>query len=188
MKEILEVGGLTFEIRRSTRRKKYGLTVDRDGELVIHSPETAIIYIFYMLVKNKRVKLKNLNLTLLEKEPKRFYRIYIIGGIRMPFHKIDTQMIIEEKCKNDAEFKEAYNTVKKEYSIIREVVKARKELGLTQENLAKKIGVKQQVISRFEQEKHIPTLDSFIRILDGIGLEIVLQKKNEIKENYKIRT
>jgi predicted metal-dependent hydrolase len=43
MKEVLEVGGLTFEIRRSTRRKKYGLTVDRDGQLVIHSPETADI-------------------------------------------------------------------------------------------------------------------------------------------------
>lgn len=41
MKEILNVGGLTFEIRRSSRRKKYGLTVDRGGELVIHSPETA---------------------------------------------------------------------------------------------------------------------------------------------------
>jgi ribosome-binding protein aMBF1 (putative translation factor) len=97
----------------------------------------------------------------------------------MPFHKIDAQAIIKEKCNNDVDFKRAYDTVKKEYSIIREVVKTRKELGLTQENLAKKIGVKQQVISRFEQEKHIPTLDNFIRILDGIGLELVLQKKRE---------
>ncbi|HBV95854.1 MAG: hypothetical protein JL50_04350 [Peptococcaceae bacterium BICA1-7] len=101
----------------------------------------------------------------------------------MPFHKIDAQMIIEEKCKNDSNFKEAYATVKKEYCIIREVVRARKEMGLTQENLAKKIGVKQQVISRFEQEKHIPTLDNFIKILDGIGLELVLQKKNETRGN-----
>lgn len=97
----------------------------------------------------------------------------------MPFDKIDVQAIIKEKCNNDADFKRAYDAVKKEYSIIREVVKTRKELGLTQENLAKKIGVKQQVISRFEQEKHIPTLDNFIRILDGIGLELVLQKKRE---------
>lgn len=97
----------------------------------------------------------------------------------MPFHKIDTQAIIKEKCNNDVDFKRAYDTVKKEYSIIREVVKTRKELGLTQENLAKKIGVKQQVISRFEQEKHTPTLDNFIRILDGIGLELVLQNKRE---------
>ena len=39
MNETLEVGGLTFEVRRSSRRKTLGLTVDRGGELVIHCPE-----------------------------------------------------------------------------------------------------------------------------------------------------
>lgn len=39
MSETLEVGGLTFEVRRSLRRKTLGLTVDRGGELVIHAPE-----------------------------------------------------------------------------------------------------------------------------------------------------
>lgn len=38
MTESLEVGGLNFEVRRSSRRKTLGLTVDRGGELVIHSP------------------------------------------------------------------------------------------------------------------------------------------------------
>jgi hypothetical protein len=33
MNETLEVGGLTFEVRRSSRRKTLGLTVDRYGEL-----------------------------------------------------------------------------------------------------------------------------------------------------------
>ena len=33
MSETLEVGGLTFEVRRSLRRKTLGLTVDRGGEL-----------------------------------------------------------------------------------------------------------------------------------------------------------
>src|SRR4030095_9392657 len=39
--ESLEISGLTFEIRRSARRKTLGLTVDRGGEFVIHAPETA---------------------------------------------------------------------------------------------------------------------------------------------------
>lgn len=39
MNETLEVSGLTFEVRRSLRRKMLGLTVDRGGELVVHSPE-----------------------------------------------------------------------------------------------------------------------------------------------------
>ena len=39
MSETLEVGGLTFEVRRSLRRKTLGLTVDRGGELRIYAPE-----------------------------------------------------------------------------------------------------------------------------------------------------
>jgi predicted metal-dependent hydrolase len=38
MNEMLEVGSLMFEVRRSLRRKTLGLTVDRGGELVIHAP------------------------------------------------------------------------------------------------------------------------------------------------------
>ena len=39
MSETLEVGGLTFEVRRSRRRQTLGLTVDRGGELRLHAPE-----------------------------------------------------------------------------------------------------------------------------------------------------
>jgi predicted metal-dependent hydrolase len=41
MSETLEVGGLTFDVRRSVRRTTLGLTVDRGGELVMHAPECA---------------------------------------------------------------------------------------------------------------------------------------------------
>ncbi len=39
MNETLQIGDLDFEVRRSTRRKTLGLTVDRAGELVVHAPE-----------------------------------------------------------------------------------------------------------------------------------------------------
>lgn len=38
MSEIVEIGGLSFEIRRSGRRKTVALTVDRAAELVLHAP------------------------------------------------------------------------------------------------------------------------------------------------------
>jgi predicted metal-dependent hydrolase len=38
MKQRLTIGELKFELRRSSRRKTLGLTVDRGGELVVHSP------------------------------------------------------------------------------------------------------------------------------------------------------
>jgi len=37
--ESLEIEGLTFELRRSRRRRTLGLTVDRGGELVAHAPD-----------------------------------------------------------------------------------------------------------------------------------------------------
>lgn len=38
MNETLQIEGLDFEVRRSSRRKTLGLTVDRGGELVVHAP------------------------------------------------------------------------------------------------------------------------------------------------------
>lgn len=38
MNETLELDGLTFEVRRSARRRTLSLTMDRGGELVLHAP------------------------------------------------------------------------------------------------------------------------------------------------------
>lgn len=37
--ESLTVSDLVFEVRRSPRRHTIGITVDRDGELIVHAPE-----------------------------------------------------------------------------------------------------------------------------------------------------
>lgn len=44
MSETLQIGELTFEVRRSPRRRTLGLTVDRGGELVIHSPVAETVH------------------------------------------------------------------------------------------------------------------------------------------------
>ena len=41
MSEALKLAGLAFEIRRSSRRRTLGLTVDRGGQLVVHAPDDA---------------------------------------------------------------------------------------------------------------------------------------------------
>ncbi len=43
MNEFLKLADLTIEIRRSTRRKTFALTVDRGGELVVYAPQTASV-------------------------------------------------------------------------------------------------------------------------------------------------
>jgi predicted metal-dependent hydrolase len=39
MIEALHLAGLAFEVRRSSKRRTLGLTVDRGGELVVHAPD-----------------------------------------------------------------------------------------------------------------------------------------------------
>lgn len=90
----------------------------------------------------------------------------------MPFKKIDAKEILEEKKQNDPLFAEVYDEIKQEYELIRKIVSVRKEKNLTQRELAEKVGVKQQVISRLEREKQIPTLTGFIKILNGLDLEL----------------
>lgn len=94
----------------------------------------------------------------------------------MPFKKMNIKAVIEEKRK-DHEFNLHYVEVEKEYDLIRQVVEARKELGMTQKNLAETVGISQQEISRFENERHIPKLSSFIKIIEALGLELRLEKK-----------
>lgn len=99
----------------------------------------------------------------------------------MTFEKINVEKIINEKVNNDNKFENQYKIVEKEYSLIEQVIMARKKQGLTQKELADKIGVKQQVISRFENEKNVPTLDNFVNILEGLDLVLVIKNKDKTK-------
>src|SRR4051794_24402353 len=55
MTETLRVGDLTFEVRRSLRRRTLGLTVDRAGELRVHAPEYFSVEDLQRWVKGKLV-------------------------------------------------------------------------------------------------------------------------------------
>lgn len=94
----------------------------------------------------------------------------------MPFERIDIKGILNDELKNK-EFETHFNQVKKEYELIEQIVVMRKKLNITQVELAKKAQVSQQAISRLEKEKHIPNLDTLLRIVDGLGLKLVLEER-----------
>ncbi len=94
----------------------------------------------------------------------------------MPFERINVKDILEVKLQ-DKEFKETFDQVKSEYRIIEQIVKQRKSMKMTQNQLAQKANVSQQAISRLEKERHIPNMATLIRIVDGLGLELNLIQK-----------
>ena len=72
---------------------------------------------------------------------------------------------------------EEENAIELEKSLIRAVVKAREQNGLTQKQLSELCGVKQPIIARLERAMHSPQINSIIRILQPLGYTLAVVKK-----------
>lgn len=95
----------------------------------------------------------------------------------MPFVQADVRAEIERKRENDSEFRKAWDDSRAEYKLIGEMISLRKKEKITQAELAKLTGNKQQVISRIERKESSPSLRIFSRILDALGYELRIVKK-----------
>ncbi len=82
---------------------------------------------------------------------------------------------IQTKMKNPG-FKEAWHDLDDEFELLENIIKARESAGLTQEELAKKIGTKQPALSRLErggfQKANIETLR---KIADALGVKLIIK-------------
>ena len=97
----------------------------------------------------------------------------------MPFQKIDVSAVIEESLRADAELKEMWESSRMEYRFLGDLIKIRKEKGISQSELAEKSGNKQQVISRIENKENSPTLKTICSILNALDYEIQLVPKQK---------
>ena len=68
----------------------------------------------------------------------------------------------------------------KDANLVGEMVKLRKEKGVTQKELAQITGNKQQVLSRIERMETNPSIRVFNNILDALGYELRIVKKKSI--------
>ena len=103
----------------------------------------------------------------------------------MAFKKVNVKEEINKRLVNDADLKKAYDIAQREYEVRKQLVKIRNDLGLSQKDVANLSGLTQQMISRIETESNSPTLRSFIKYVDSLGLEIKFEKKNTHTECVK---
>lgn len=61
--------------------------------------------------------------------------------------------------------------------LIDELIALRKEQNISQSQLAKLTGNKQQAISRIEKKEHSPSLKLFTNMVNALGYELKLAKK-----------
>jgi predicted metal-dependent hydrolase len=79
MSETLQIDELTFEVRRSERRRTLGLTVDRGGELVVHAPRAITPLELEKWIGNKLLWVHRKLAVKEELAPKRRGPVYVSG-------------------------------------------------------------------------------------------------------------
>ena len=71
--------------------------------------------------------------------------------------------------------RKAYAEMQPEFQIIRKLAIARSRKGFSQRKLAKKIGITQSALSRFEAGRINPTLSFVQKITNGLGLKLLVK-------------
>lgn len=72
----------------------------------------------------------------------------------------------------DPEFRKEFNALKPKYDLIRAILDARLKRGVTQKELARRVGTTQSAIARFESGVGNPTLDFLSKVSTAVGAKL----------------
>jgi predicted transcriptional regulator len=89
-----------------------------------------------------------------------------------------TEMRFDDFMKEIGEDTIETQTIRQLAHMVSDIVKRRKILGLTQDEVAKKAGLTQAQVARLENSSQIPRVDTLIKVAIALGLSI---KLNEIE-------
>ena len=93
----------------------------------------------------------------------------------------DLRKLMDDIISQDEELQKEVDLLKLKYDIIDELISYRKMNNLTQSDFAKVIGVKQQMISRFEKGEVDPRLSFISKVLFGMKKVAQTQENSEEK-------
>ena len=82
---------------------------------------------------------------------------------------------VKKRLLQDEEFLKEYDKLKPRYTVISQIIGARKEQNLTQAELAKRVGTQKSNISRLESGNYNPSLDFLIKVVHCLGKELDIQ-------------
>ena len=74
----------------------------------------------------------------------------------------------------DPEVRKEYDALEPEFELVRAMIRARHEAGLTQKELAEKTGLQQANISRIENGNGNPSIATLNRIAQGMGKKLII--------------
>lgn len=81
-----------------------------------------------------------------------------------------------KKALRRKEFREAYEDLEEEYTLVREMLAARSKSGLTQEAVAERMGTTKSAVSRLEAAgKHAPSLTTLKKYAQAVGCHLEIK-------------
>lgn len=81
----------------------------------------------------------------------------------------------EKEALKDPRFREEYEKLQPEFAVVEALLRARKEKGLRQQDLARKVGTKQSVISRLEVGGTNPTVSFLQRLAQALDTRLEIR-------------
>lgn len=82
---------------------------------------------------------------------------------------------LRKELLSNPEVKKEYDRLAPRYAVISQLIAARDKSGLTQAQLAKKMGTKQSAIARLEGGNVNPTIDFLEKIATVLGTKLTIQ-------------
>ena len=81
-----------------------------------------------------------------------------------------------DEWKREPEFKTAYDELEMEFTLLRELLLARQQAGLTQAEVAEKMGTKPPAVTRLEtalsDQRHSPTIATLKKYAQAVGCKL----------------
>lgn len=101
--------------------------------------------------------------------------------------KTHNEMVAE--WMSDPAFKAEYDSLEEEFQLLREMLHARKRAGLTQEDVAKRMGTKAPAIARLEasgsRDKHSPSISTLRKYAHAIGCKLEIHMRPFSAKNVR---
>lgn len=82
---------------------------------------------------------------------------------------------VKEHLLKSPEVKQEYDNLKLLYDLKREIIRLRLAQGLSQKELAERVGTKQSAISRIESGNYNPSLEFLNKVAHALGKELQIK-------------
>ncbi|MBU4315066.1 helix-turn-helix domain-containing protein [Patescibacteria group bacterium] len=82
---------------------------------------------------------------------------------------------VKSRLLKDKQVNKAYDQLEPEFAVIEKLIEKRIKSGLSQAQLAEKIGTKQSAISRFESGTYNPSMSFLYKVAEGIDAKITIK-------------